>query len=80
MSEGSFGDRLADIARAVEERCYTVCETCGAPALLRQEDSWYHTACDRHGRGRWSRRWDPTGGRCHSDRRGTRCTSTTRTS
>ncbi len=35
------------IARAVEQLSYGVCETCGAPGLIRR-GSWYRTACDEH--------------------------------
>ena len=50
----TFDARLSAIAHAAEERSYTICETCGAPGELGDDDGWYRTACPRHRSPHWT--------------------------
>ena len=54
----TFDARLSAIAHAAEERSYIICETCGEPGELGDDDGWYRTACARHRSPRWTSRPD----------------------
>lgn len=40
--------KVEEVIRKYEELSYTVCEVCGKPGKLRDDQSWWRTLCDEH--------------------------------